>query len=66
MAIVAAWMRHEDRRSAHADRRADAALAVIRERESRLADRLRSEEAAPPPTTGAAAQPGSGAPSSSR
>ena len=58
MAIIAGWMRHEDRRSAHADRQADAARAAIREREARLAERLRGEEAA--------AQPGSGAPSSSR
>jgi putative copper resistance protein D len=66
MAIVAAWMRHEDRRTAHADRQADAARSVIREREARLAERLRSDEAATQAAAGAAAQPGSGAPSSSR
>ena len=56
MALVAAWMRHEDRRTAHADRRADVARAAIREREVALAER-RGEEAA---------QPGGGAASSSR
>jgi putative copper resistance protein D len=36
---VAAWLRHEERRAAATDRRADAELAAIREREARLAAR---------------------------
>jgi putative copper resistance protein D len=38
--LVAAWMRHDERRTAQEDRRADAARAALREREARLADRL--------------------------
>jgi cytochrome c oxidase assembly factor CtaG len=38
--IILAWMRHEERITAQSDRRADAALAEIREREARLAERL--------------------------
>ena len=37
--LVAGWMRHEERMTAQSDRRADTALAVIREREARLAER---------------------------
>jgi cytochrome c oxidase assembly factor CtaG len=37
--LVAAWMRHEERMTAQSDRRADAALAAIRDREARLAER---------------------------
>jgi cytochrome c oxidase assembly factor CtaG len=37
--LVAAWMRHEERMTSRLDRRADAALAAIREREARLAER---------------------------
>ena len=37
--LVAGWMRHEERIAAQSDRRADAALAAIREREARLAER---------------------------
>jgi len=43
MAIVAAWMRHEQERTAHADRLADHARAAIREREVRLAERQAEE-----------------------
>jgi putative copper resistance protein D len=38
--IVLGWMRHEERMTAQSDRRADAALAAIREREARLAERV--------------------------
>jgi putative membrane protein len=38
--LVAAWMRHEEGRTAQEDRRADARRAAIREREARLAERL--------------------------
>jgi cytochrome c oxidase assembly factor CtaG len=38
--LVAAWMRHEERRTASEDRRADATRAERREREARLAERL--------------------------
>jgi cytochrome c oxidase assembly factor CtaG len=38
--IVLGWMRHEERMTSQSDRRADAALAAIREREARLAERL--------------------------
>jgi len=38
--LVAAWIRHEERRTASEDRRADAASAERREREARLAERL--------------------------
>jgi putative copper resistance protein D len=61
MVIIAAWMRHEDRRTRHTDRQADLARATIREREARLAERLAEEAAA-----SGAAQPGSGAASRSR
>jgi cytochrome c oxidase assembly factor CtaG len=37
--LVAAWMRHEERMTSQLDRRADAALAAIREREATLAER---------------------------
>jgi putative copper resistance protein D len=43
LGLVAAWMRHEERTTAAADRRADAARARIRDRETRLAER-RAEE----------------------
>jgi putative copper resistance protein D len=42
--LVWVWMREDARDGARADRRADAARALIREREARLADRLRREE----------------------
>jgi putative copper resistance protein D len=38
--LVWAWMREDERAAARADRQADAALAGIREREARLAERL--------------------------
>jgi cytochrome c oxidase assembly factor CtaG len=38
--LILAWMRHEERITAQSDRRADAALAAIREREARLAERV--------------------------
>jgi cytochrome c oxidase assembly factor CtaG len=37
--LILAWMRHEERTTAQSDRRADAALATIREREAQLAER---------------------------
>ena len=46
LGLVLAWMRHEERVTARDDRRADAALAVIREREARLAERLGDERTA--------------------
>jgi cytochrome c oxidase assembly factor CtaG len=45
LALVVAWMRHEERETGRADRRADLAMAAIREREVVLADR-RADEAA--------------------
>jgi putative copper resistance protein D len=47
LAIFAGWMRHEERATARAERRADAQRAAIREREARLAERLAAERAAP-------------------
>ena len=41
--LVAAWMRHEERRTVHEDRRADVARVAIREREARLAARHADE-----------------------
>jgi cytochrome c oxidase assembly factor CtaG len=38
--LLVGWMRHEERSTVQADRRADAARAQIREREARLAERL--------------------------
>jgi cytochrome c oxidase assembly factor CtaG len=38
--LVAGWMRAEERKTAQSDRRADAAMIAIREREARLAARL--------------------------
>jgi putative membrane protein len=46
-AILAGWMRHEQRTEAARDRRVDAQRAVIREREARHADRLAGEREAP-------------------
>lgn len=43
MAILVGWMRAEDRDAARQDRRADAEIAEIRIRESRLAERLERE-----------------------
>jgi putative copper resistance protein D len=59
LAVVAAWMRHEERDAPAAERRADAQRAVISERADRLA-RTKSEAAA------AQASPGSGDSRSSR
>jgi putative membrane protein len=42
-AILAGWMLHEERQEATLDRRLDAERAAIRERESKLAQRLASE-----------------------
>lgn len=46
LGLVAAWMRHEERSTAGADRRADAARAEIGVREARLAERLAEEQGA--------------------
>jgi cytochrome c oxidase assembly factor CtaG len=46
LGLVVAWMRHEERETGRADRRADEAMAAIRDRETRLADRLADERAA--------------------
>jgi cytochrome c oxidase assembly factor CtaG len=46
LGLVIAWMRHEERETGRADRRADEAMAGIRDRETRLADRLADEHAA--------------------
>jgi putative copper resistance protein D len=43
LGLVAVWMRHEERTTAAADRRADAQRAEIAAREARLADRLAEE-----------------------
>jgi cytochrome c oxidase assembly factor CtaG len=40
LGLVVAWMRHEEREAGRADRRADAELVAIREREARLAERI--------------------------
>lgn len=45
LGLVVAWMRHEERETGRADRRADLALAAIRDREVVLADRLADEAA---------------------
>jgi cytochrome c oxidase assembly factor CtaG len=47
MAIVAGWMRAEDRAADRADRRADEARVEIRARERRLAERLARERGEP-------------------
>jgi putative copper resistance protein D len=47
-AIIAAWMRFEDRNAAQADRRVDAERAALRDREARHAERL--AEGKEPPT----------------
>ena len=44
--LVLGWMRHDERRTAHEDLRADAARSARRERETRLAERLAEERAA--------------------
>jgi len=62
MVIVAAWMRHEEGRTAHNDRQADRARLAIREREVALAERRTRETA----IAAEPAQPGSGAASNSR
>ena len=46
LGLVLAWMRHEERETGRADRRADLAMAAIRDREVVLADRLADERAA--------------------
>ena len=46
LGLVLAWMRHEERETGRADRRADQAMAAIRDREVVLADRLADERAA--------------------
>jgi putative membrane protein len=46
LGLVVAWMRHEERETGRADRRADVAMAAIRDREAVLADRLADERAA--------------------
>jgi putative copper resistance protein D len=43
--LVAGWMRAEERKSAQFDRRADVAMAAIREREARLAERVSEQRA---------------------
>jgi cytochrome c oxidase assembly factor CtaG len=47
LGLVVAWMRHEERVTARADRRADVAMEAIRERETALAERLAGEPPAP-------------------
>jgi putative copper resistance protein D len=47
LAIVAAWMRHEEDATRRSDARADAARAAIRDREARLAERRAMEGAQP-------------------
>jgi putative membrane protein len=42
-AILAGWMRHEERETGRADRRVDAERGAIRARETRLAERLADE-----------------------
>jgi putative copper resistance protein D len=42
-AILAGWMRHEERQTAPSERRADVERARIRDREARLAERLAEE-----------------------
>jgi cytochrome c oxidase assembly factor CtaG len=57
LAILVGWSRAEVRTAARTDRRAAEELALIRDREKRLAERLRREAADAPPDP----QPGSGA-----
>jgi cytochrome c oxidase assembly factor CtaG len=66
--LVAAWMRHEEGRTAHEDRRADAARAAIRDREARLAERLGEErrDVVAAAAAAPAQSPGSGEASNSR
>jgi cytochrome c oxidase assembly factor CtaG len=45
LGLVVGWMRYEERETGRADRRADLAMAAIREREVVLADRLADEAA---------------------
>ncbi len=45
LALVAGWARHDERTTVAQERRADAELAAIREREGRLAERLAAERA---------------------
>ena len=45
-AILAGWMRHEQRGAAAGDRRDDRARAASREREGRLAERVAGERTA--------------------
>jgi putative copper resistance protein D len=70
LVLVAAWMRHEERRTVHEDRRADVARVAIREREERLAARRMDEggsgEAGSLPAAGQSEAGGIGASSSSR
>jgi putative copper resistance protein D len=47
MAVVAGWMRAEERSTARSDRRADRELVEIRIREGRLAERLGEERGDP-------------------
>jgi putative copper resistance protein D len=47
MGIVVGWMRREDREAVDNDRRADRARAEIRERETRLAERVARDRAEP-------------------
>jgi cytochrome c oxidase assembly factor CtaG len=47
MAVVAGWMRAEERSTARSDRRADEELVEIRLRERRLAERLGEERGEP-------------------
>jgi putative copper resistance protein D len=68
--LVAAWMRHEERRTQHEDRRADVARVAIREREARLAasrtEPVRSGDGGSSLPTGQSEPGGIGASSSSR
>ncbi len=45
--LVLGWMRHDERRTTHEDRRADELRAALRDREARLAERLAEERARP-------------------
>ncbi len=66
LAVLAGWMRSEDRGAAAAERRADVERDRIREREAALRRRRAGEDASQPGTGESAVQPGRGEASSSR
>ena len=66
LAVLAGWMRSEDRGAAAAERRADVERDLIREREAALRRRRAGEDAPQPGMGEVTVQPGTGEASSSR